>query len=125
MCRRECGRSMASIRRTSTGGMVGHVFQGRYKAIVVEKDSYLLVLCRYIVLNPVRAGMVRTAQEYRWSNYRATAGVDEGMTGLCTDWPPAQFWGERAAAQHRCRRFVGEGGRHPSPSVGPHGHGVL
>ena len=77
-------------------GHVGHVFQGRYKAIIVERDSYLLVLCRYIVLNPVRAGMVRTAQEYRWSSYRATAGFDEGMTGLCTNWLLAQFGGERA-----------------------------
>ncbi len=55
-------------------GRVGHVFQGRYKAIVVERDSYLFVLCRYIVLNPIRAGMVQTAQEYGWSSYRATAG---------------------------------------------------
>jgi REP element-mobilizing transposase RayT len=43
-------------------GRVGHVFQGRYKAILVEKDSYLLELCRYIVLNPVRAAMVRSAE---------------------------------------------------------------
>src|SRR2546422_7868835 len=115
MCRRECGRSMASIRRTSTGGMVGHVFQGRYKAIVVEKDSYLLVLCRYIVLNPVRAGMVRTTQEYRWSSYRATAGFDESMTGLCTDLLLAQICWERAATQHPYCPFVGEGVAQPSP----------
>jgi putative transposase len=51
------------------------VLQGRYKAILVEKDSYLLALCRYVVLNPVRAGMVRSAREYRWGSYRATAGL--------------------------------------------------
>jgi putative transposase len=106
-------------------GHVGHVFQGRYKAIVVERDSYLLVLCRYIVLNPVRAGMVQTAQEYRWSSYRATAGFDAGMTGLCTDWLLAQFGGERAEAQHRYRRFVDEGVAHPSPWVALHGQILL
>ena len=44
---------------------VGHVFQGRYKAILVQKDAYLFELARYVVLNPVRAGMVRTPGEYR------------------------------------------------------------
>jgi putative transposase len=44
-------------------GRVGHVLQGRYKAIIVEKDNYLLELCRYIVLNPIRAGLVKTAKE--------------------------------------------------------------
>lgn len=53
---------------------VGHVFQGRFKGILVEKDSYLLELARYIVLNPVRAGMVRSAKDWAWSSYRATAG---------------------------------------------------
>jgi putative transposase len=94
---------------------VGHVFQGRYKAIVVERDSYLLVLCRYIVLNPIRAGMARTAQEYRWSSYRATAGLCEGVALLCTDWILAQCGGERAEVQLRYRRFVDEGVAYPSP----------
>jgi len=53
---------------------VGHVFQGRYKAIIVQKESYLLELARYIVLNPVRAGMVRSAKDWPWSSYRKTAG---------------------------------------------------
>jgi REP element-mobilizing transposase RayT len=50
---------------------VGHVFQGRYKAILVEKDSYLLELARYVVLNPVRAGMVSDAGDWPWSSYPA------------------------------------------------------
>lgn len=50
---------------------VGHVFQGRYKAILVERDAYLLELARYLVLNPVRAGMVARAQDWPWSSYRA------------------------------------------------------
>jgi len=96
-------------------GQAGHVFQGRYKAIVVERDSYLLVLCRYIVLNPIRAGLVRTAQEYGWSSYRATAGFCAGVAWLCTDWILAQFGGERAEAQLRYRHFVDEGVTDPSP----------
>ena len=54
---------------------IGHVFQGRYKAILVDKDSYLLELARYIVLNPVRARMLRSAENWPWSSYRATAGL--------------------------------------------------
>ena len=52
----------------------GHVLQGRYKAILVDKDSYLLELCRYVVLNPVRAQMVSAVGEWPWSSYLATAG---------------------------------------------------
>ena len=54
-------------------GRVGHVFQGRYKAIIVQKESYLLELVRYVVLNPVRARMVRNGR----SSYRATAELCE------------------------------------------------
>jgi len=53
-------------------GRVGHVFQGRYKAIMVERESYLLELARYVVLNPVRAGMVADAVDYPWSSHAAT-----------------------------------------------------
>jgi REP element-mobilizing transposase RayT len=47
---------------------VGHLFQGRYKGLLVEKESYLLSLSRYIHLNPVRAGIVEYPEEYHWSN---------------------------------------------------------
>jgi REP-associated tyrosine transposase len=53
----------------------GHVFQGRYKAILVQKEAYLLELARYVVLNPVRARMARTPGEYPWSSYRAMIGA--------------------------------------------------
>ncbi|HOT05532.1 MAG TPA: transposase, partial [Atribacter sp.] len=65
---------------------VGHVFQGRFKAILVEKESYLLELCRYIVLNPVRAGMVQYPWDWQWSSYQATAGQAEKLKFLSTDW---------------------------------------
>ncbi len=55
-------------------GRVGHIFQGRFKAILVERNSYLLELCRYVVLNPVRARMVRDASQYAWISYLATMG---------------------------------------------------
>jgi hypothetical protein len=60
----------------------GHVFQGRYKSILVDKENYLLELCRYIVLNPVRANMVKEPEEWSWSSYGATAGTaDSEMVG--------------------------------------------
>lgn len=62
---------------------VGHVFQGRYKAIIVQKDSYLLELARYIVLNPVRAEMVRTAREWPWSSYRAILLKNSLLDRIC------------------------------------------
>ena len=55
---------------------VGHVFQGRYTAILVEKDAYLLELAKYVVLNPVRADMVARAEDWPWSSYRAMIGVE-------------------------------------------------
>lgn len=91
---------------------VGHVFQGRYKAIVVDRDSYGLELCRYIVLNPVRAMMVKRAQDWRWSSYRTTAGFASGADWLDVDWVLGQF-GNRAQAAYR--RFVSEGVGQASP----------
>jgi hypothetical protein len=63
----------------------GHLFQGRFKGILVEKDAYLLELSRYIVLNPVRARMVRSAKDWPWSSYRATAGLTSCPDFLTTD----------------------------------------
>ena len=93
---------------------VGHLFQGRYKAILVEKEAYLLELARYIVLNPVRAKMVKKPEEWEWSSYRATAGLSEVPPFLTTDWILSQFADERKKAQRLYRRFVAkETGRSP------------
>ena len=70
---------------------VGHVFQGRYKSILVERDAYLLELARYVVLNPVRARMVRTADEWPWSSYRATSGLSSAPNWLNVTWTLAAF----------------------------------
>jgi REP element-mobilizing transposase RayT len=94
---------------------VGHVFQGRYKAILVEKDAYLLELARYIVLNPVRARMVGAPDAWPWSNYRATAGLADAPPWLETDWIVAAFAARKGDAQATYRRFVAEGVQRPSP----------
>ena len=56
---------------------MGHVFQGRYKAIVCKKDAYLLELVRYIHLNPVRAGLVDSPEDYPWSSHRIYLGIEK------------------------------------------------
>jgi REP-associated tyrosine transposase len=94
---------------------VGHVLQGRFKAILVDKDSYLLELARYVVLNPVRAKMVKKPEAYRWSSFRATAGLDAAPPFLTVDWLLSQFARQRAAAQRRYTQFVLEGVGQTSP----------
>jgi REP element-mobilizing transposase RayT len=86
---------------------VGHLFQGRFKSILVEKESHLLELLRYVVLNPVRAGLVRSPGEWAWSSYRATAGDAPAPAWLETAWSLAQFGGAPEAAEQRYREFVG------------------
>jgi REP element-mobilizing transposase RayT len=93
---------------------VGHLFQGRFKAILVEREAYLLELCRYVVLNPVRANMVQDPAAYSWSSYRATAGLAEVPGWLTVDWVLEQFGQKKGAAQARYRQFVMEGIRQPS-----------
>lgn len=94
---------------------VGHVFQGRYKAILVQKESYLLELARYIVLNPVRARMVRKTEEWPWSSYRDTADLRESPAWLMTDWILSAFGKRKSRAMEKYREFVREGKQQPSP----------
>jgi len=98
-----------------THGQVGHVFQGRYKSIIVQKESYLLELARYIVLNPVRARMVRTARNWPWSSYRATIGEAGSQGGLNTDWLLAGFAKRKSIAIERFITFVADGKNQPTP----------
>ena len=88
---------------------VGHLFQGRFKAILVEKESYLLELCRYIVLNPVRVKGGAEMGAWKWSSYRATAGLASVPEFLSIDWLLEQFGKNRPAAQKQYRAFVREG----------------
>ena len=87
----------------------GHLFQGRFKGILVEKESYLLELIRYVALNPVRAKMVDRPEAHRWSSYRATAGLETAPPWLTTDWALALFGVDLAVQQRNYRQFVDEG----------------
>lgn len=64
----------------------GHLFQGRFGSVLIEKQTHLNEVLRYTVLNPVRAGMVAHPGEYRWSSYNACAGVEPPPAWLCMDW---------------------------------------
>lgn len=88
---------------------VGHLFQGRFKAILVDHDAYLLELSRYIVLNPVRAGVVKTPADWPWSSYRASAGLAFAAPWLAVDGILSQFAKRRSLAQQRYAQFVNEG----------------
>ncbi len=79
-----------------THGRVGHVFQGRFKAIIVQRESYLLELARYVVLNPVRAGMCAVPEQWPWSSYRAMVGQAHRPNWLHTEWLLAQFGNQYA-----------------------------
>ncbi len=87
----------------------GHVFQGRYKAVIVDNESYLLELCRYVVLNPVRAHLVAQPQDWKWSSYLPTAGATKPPDYLTIDWILAQFSQRKKRAQELYRQFVMEG----------------
>jgi REP element-mobilizing transposase RayT len=95
-------------------GRVGHVFQGRYKAILVEKDSYLLELARYVVLNPLRAGMVGDVGDWPWSSYQAMIGQVPPPTWLRTDWLLGQFGQQQNRAMANYVDFVRDGVGLPS-----------
>ena len=88
---------------------VGHLFQGRFKGILVEREGHLLELVRYIVLNPVRCHAVAFAGDYEWSNYRSTAGLQPSPRWLEIEWTLDQFGGaNRAESREAYRRFVAD-----------------
>lgn len=96
-------------------GVVGHLFQGRYKAILVQKESYLLELTRYVVLNPLRARMVESLEEWRWSSYPNVVGQETAPSWLDMDWLLSQFGTQRESARQNYRQFVMAGKGLPSP----------
>lgn len=97
-----------------THARVGHVFQGRFKAIIVERDAYLLELARYIVLNPVRARMVKRVDAWPWSSYRATMGKAPSPVWLETRSLLAAFSARLGVARARYADFVRAGVGLPS-----------
>jgi putative transposase len=91
---------------------IGHLFQGRFKAILVEKEAHLLELIRYVVLNPVRAGLVSGPEQWEWSNFACTAGLSRPPVWLEIDWTLSQFGGG-AFASDRYMQFVDAGKANP------------
>jgi putative transposase len=84
----------------------GHLFQGRCKAILVEKDSQCQELSRYIHLNPVRAGLVERPSEYRWSSYRYYIGEESRPAWLMTESILGYFGQKESLAQKHYQKFT-------------------
>jgi hypothetical protein len=84
----------------------GHLFQGRFRGILVDKDAYSKELSRYIHLNPVRAAIVKTPLEYPWSSYRYFAGKDKKPQWLTTEFVLGDFGGEGGKGFRKYREYV-------------------
>jgi REP element-mobilizing transposase RayT len=84
----------------------GHLYGGRFKAFLIEKESYFQTVLRYVVLNPVRANIVLRPEDYRWSSYRATAGLENAPDWLDKATALAAFAPESSVAQTLYREFV-------------------
>ena len=88
------------------GGRHGHLFQGRFKAILIDADEYLKHLSRYIHLNPVRAKMVSTSSEYKWSSYPAFIGKIKAPQFLEVNWLLSSFGKRKKEARQNYKDFV-------------------
>jgi REP element-mobilizing transposase RayT len=88
---------------------VGHLFQGRFKAILLQKDSHLLEVCRYVVLNPVRAYLAERPGQWKWSSYNAITGAVKPHPCLTTDWVLTQFGSKRKIAEKKYLNFIKKG----------------
>jgi len=86
----------------------GHLFQGRFKALLIDEESYLLELVRYTHLNPVRAGMIEDPSAYLWSSHLAYTGA-EVLPWLTSDVVLSRFSMRLDAARRGYRSFVEEG----------------
>ena len=94
---------------------VGHLFQARYHAVLVQKDSHLLELSRYVVLNPLRAGMVASLHAWRWSSHHYMTGAVHAPAWIETEWLLSQFSSDRLRARRAYLDFVMAGRSMPSP----------
>ena len=90
-------------------GRVGHLFQGRYKGIVIDKDAYLVQLSRYVHLNPVMAKIVKRPEQYRWSSYGGYIGKGKELSWVEYGWLLSQFGKDKREARRRYKEFVEEG----------------
>jgi REP-associated tyrosine transposase len=90
-------------------GRVGHVFQSRYRSILVEDETYFVEVCRYVVLNPVRGGSCAAPDEWTWSSYAATAGLTPPPPYLAIERILSEFGSTRPQAYRNYRLFVADG----------------
>lgn len=127
----ELGRGMCHLNGkysryfNRTHGLVGHVFQGRYKAILCQTELYQHELSRYIELNPVRGKIVAHPVDWPWSSYAAKMGLVNSPSWLRSDAMLAQFGGNRILARDAYREFVLAGLGCPSPLAAVSNHLIL
>ena len=99
-------------------GRYGHLFAGPFSASFVESEAYAVEVCAYVVLNPVRAGLVQAPEDWRWSSYRATAGLVAAPAFLETRLVPAMLHADRKRSQELYRKLVRETAGRPRPGSG-------
>jgi putative transposase len=110
----QCLNSFYTAAYNRRHNRVGHLLQGRFKGILVEKENYWLTLCRYIVRNPVRAGLCEKPEDYAWSSCRATLGWTSKPRFLEVDEILRSFGPNRETAQRAYLQFI-EGGALDNP----------
>lgn len=93
----------------------GHVFQGRFKGILIDKKNYLLELATHMVLNPVRLRVVKSSVNYKWSSYKATAGIVKAPSFLTTEWLLSRFGKQLKTAHEKYRSHVKQAVKKPKP----------
>lgn len=94
---------------------VGHLYQGRAKTPIIEKNSHFFELTRYIALNPVRARLTRKPEDWPWSSYRATIGLEPCPDYITSDGILINYGDDRLDSIRQYRRFVADGHNQPSP----------
>jgi REP element-mobilizing transposase RayT len=99
-------------------GRYGHLFGGPYSASLVNTDAYAIQVCAYVVLNPVRAGLVNDAADWPWSSYRASAGLVAAPSYLETRLVPGMLHRNSRRARELFREHVGELAVNPRPGSG-------
>jgi REP-associated tyrosine transposase len=107
-----------AIRTNKRYRRTGHLVRNRFYSKLVKEDAHLLELCRYVVLNPVRAGLCGSPAEWQWSSYRACAGLEQPHPFLDVERVLGLFSHRADEARHAYRSFVLSGFA-PTPAAVP------